>query len=122
MVNGLNLDTTKDVSNLLRHYQESRTQNIPTIQICSSGQQSCKQHLEMLNASTTDFLIRQRPRNHPLLANLHLLHPLLNGILDDETSHLDRSFLPDTVNSHDSLFFHCRIPPWIHQKNIGGSS
>lgn len=38
----------------------------------------------MLDASTTDFLICQRPRNHPLLAQLHLLHPLLNSILKQQ--------------------------------------
>lgn len=38
----------------------------------------------MLDASTTDFLICQRPRNHPLLAQLHLLHPLLNSILKEQ--------------------------------------
>lgn len=35
----------------------------------------------MLNASATNFLISKRPRNHPLLAHLDLLHPLLNSIL-----------------------------------------
>lgn len=104
---------------------------------------SCKQHLQLLDTSGADFIIGQRPRDHPLLARLHLLHPLLDRILesrqnvflfllcflakvsrccdwdcqcpylDDEAPYLDRSLLPDTVNSHDSLFFHCRIPPWV---------
>jgi hypothetical protein len=30
----------------------------------------------MLNASATNLLISERPRNHPLLAHLDLLHPL----------------------------------------------
>ena len=105
----------------------------------------------MLNASTTDFLICQCPGNHPLLAHLHLLHPLLNGILKqqkafevsvawdsagkylkrlvniivnylhNEPSHLDCSLLPNAVNSHDSLLFHCGVPPWILHKQIAAS-
>jgi len=33
--------------------------------------------------------------------------------LDDEAFDSDLSFLPNTVNSHDSLVFHSWIPPWI---------
>ena len=110
----------------------------------SSWSSSFEEHLELLDARAADLLIRQRPRDHPLLARLHLLHPLLHGVLrhvgqellsyvcymgitgvmhlkmisdfnylDDESPDLDRSFLPDAVDPHDSLLLHCRIPPWI---------
>lgn len=103
----------------------------------------------MLNASATNLFVGERPRNHPLLAHLDLLHPLLDSTLerrqqaqrlrfqypscdkqrgdrdaitlsylDDEASDSDLSFLPNAVNSHDSLLFHSRIPPWILY-NIG---
>jgi hypothetical protein len=103
----------------------------------------------MLNASATNLLVGERPRNHPLLSHLDLLHPLLDSTLertkaastafeisvscdkqrgdrdaitlsylDDEAFDSDLSFLPNAVNSHDSLLFHSRIPPRILY-NIG---
>ena len=44
-------------------------------------QSSFEEHLELLNARAADLLVSQRPGDHPLLARLHLLHPLLHGIL-----------------------------------------
>ena len=44
-------------------------------------QSSFEEHLELLNARAADLLVGQRPGDHPLLARLHLLHPLLHGIL-----------------------------------------
>lgn len=43
---------------------------------------------------------------------------ITSSYLDDEASDSDLSFLPNAVNSHDSLLFHSRIPPWILY-NIG---
>ena len=43
---------------------------------------------------------------------------MFNGVEGDQTVHADRTFLPDAVRTIHCLFFHGRVPPWIHDEHV----